>query len=286
MTADVSVLGLGAIGVPIAHAFLAGGLRVTVWNRTSGRVEPLVAAGAVATSHADEAIAAAPLVVLCVSDHDTARALLTHSPKAVADRTLVVLATGTPRQARDLAAWADEHDATYLDGAILAVPHTIGRPEATLLYSGSPAGFTAADPVMTLLGTSRYLGADPARAALFDVAVLDAMYAMYTGFFHAGALVATEHVLAADLTDVLVPWLRSILELLPGFATEIDQGHHPDRTSSIATNAAAVATVREVTRGQGLDSDVLAALHAALTRRVADGHGADGFSGVIAAFHP
>ncbi|MER7078809.1 NAD(P)-binding domain-containing protein, partial [Saccharopolyspora kobensis] len=39
----VSVLGLGDMGTALADALLAAGHRVTVWNRTAARAEPLVA---------------------------------------------------------------------------------------------------------------------------------------------------------------------------------------------------------------------------------------------------
>jgi 3-hydroxyisobutyrate dehydrogenase-like beta-hydroxyacid dehydrogenase len=51
---DVTVIGLGPMGRAMASEFLGRGYRVTVWNRTSGRADELVGAGAhrAATVHA------------------------------------------------------------------------------------------------------------------------------------------------------------------------------------------------------------------------------------------
>lgn len=53
MTADpfspVTMLGLGAMGSVLAETLLAAGHHVTVWNRTAGRADALVAAGASST---------------------------------------------------------------------------------------------------------------------------------------------------------------------------------------------------------------------------------------------
>lgn len=48
----------------------------------------------------------------------------------LADRTLVNLTSGTSDEARETAAWASD----CLDGAIMAVPRVIGRPEAFLPF--------------------------------------------------------------------------------------------------------------------------------------------------------
>lgn len=42
----VSILGLGAMGSALARALLRDGHRVTVWNRTTSKAEPLVREGA------------------------------------------------------------------------------------------------------------------------------------------------------------------------------------------------------------------------------------------------
>ena len=44
---EVSVIGLGAMGSALARTLLGHGYRVTVWNRTSAKAEPLVRDGAV-----------------------------------------------------------------------------------------------------------------------------------------------------------------------------------------------------------------------------------------------
>jgi 3-hydroxyisobutyrate dehydrogenase-like beta-hydroxyacid dehydrogenase len=50
----------------------------------------------------------------------------------LASRMLVELSTGTPQDARDAEAWARERGADYLDGAIIATPSQIGRPDTPI----------------------------------------------------------------------------------------------------------------------------------------------------------
>jgi len=154
----VSVLGLGAMGSALASAFLRAGHSTTVWNRTPGRATELTAARHVDTAAA--AVAASPLVVLCVVHYDAAYQALAPATDQLAGSTLVNLCNGTPKQAREMAAWAAGHGADYLDGGIMAVPPMIGDPGALTLYSGSPAAFRTHRDTLAALGTARHLGDD------------------------------------------------------------------------------------------------------------------------------
>ena len=52
----IGVIGLGAMGAGIAASLLRAGHRVTVWNRSRGPVEELVAKGAHAAASPEDAL--------------------------------------------------------------------------------------------------------------------------------------------------------------------------------------------------------------------------------------
>jgi 3-hydroxyisobutyrate dehydrogenase-like beta-hydroxyacid dehydrogenase len=64
----VTVVGLGLMGQALAEAFLCDGHPTTVWNRTAAKADRLVAQGAKLADSVGDAVAASPLVVVCVSD--------------------------------------------------------------------------------------------------------------------------------------------------------------------------------------------------------------------------
>jgi 3-hydroxyisobutyrate dehydrogenase-like beta-hydroxyacid dehydrogenase len=144
----VTVLGLGPMGSALAGAFLAGGHRTTVWNRTAAKADALVARGAVRAHTVAEAVQASPLVVVCVIDYDAVRTILDSAADALPGRTVVNLTADSPERARAMAEWADEHDVAYLDGAIMTPTETIGGPEAVVLYSGPREVFDAHRPAL------------------------------------------------------------------------------------------------------------------------------------------
>ena len=62
---DVSVLGLGAMGAALARVLIEKGRSVTVWNRTTAKMGPLVSLGGEAAQTPAAAINASPLIIVC-----------------------------------------------------------------------------------------------------------------------------------------------------------------------------------------------------------------------------
>jgi len=283
MTATtVSVLGLGAMGSALASAFLRGGHPTTVWNRTPARATELDGEGARRADTAVAAVTASPLVVLCVVHYDAAYQALAPAADQLAGRTLVNLCNGTPRQAREMAGWAAEHAAHYLDGGIMAIPPMIGQPVALTLYSGSPATFDAHRDTLGALGTARHLGSDAGLAALHDLALLSAMYGMFGGFLHAVSLVGSEGIKAGELMPLLEPWIQAMLPALGKAAEQIDSGDYGrDVVSPLAMQALAFGNFIDAARDQGIRPDLLVGLGGLMTEAVAAGHGEHDISSLV-----
>ncbi|GAB2924631.1 NAD(P)-dependent oxidoreductase [Streptomyces mayteni] len=283
----VTVIGLGNLGSALAAALLDRGHPTTVWNRTAARADALVARGARRATTVAEAVAASPLVVVCVLDYDAAAATLAPAADALAGRTLVNITSGTPEPVRELAAWATGHGARYLDGAVYAVPRTIGTPEAFVLYSGSQEAFDAAREALDpALGEGVHVGTDPTLASVQDMAVLSAMYGMFGGFFHGLALAGTAGITAAEITVPMVRWLTSAVATLPEFAHDIDSRDYTTDTSTIDINRWGLAAILTAGRERGLDDRLLAPLLDLYERQAAQGHGAASVARAIESLVP
>ena len=189
---SVTVLGLGSMGFAIARLFLERGRRVTVWNRSAGKADALVAQGATLAASAADAIRASKLVVMCVYDYDAANTIL-QSPgvaQALDGKILVQLTTGSPEQAREALAWAHKQGAAYLDGAIQAAPSQMGQADTPVLLSGDSAVYASVQVVLKdLAGNIAFLGDKIEAAATMDLATLSYVYGATAGFIQ-GALIA------------------------------------------------------------------------------------------------
>ncbi|MEV0293368.1 NAD(P)-binding domain-containing protein [Nocardia sp. NPDC050710] len=278
----VTVLGLGRMGAAIAEIFLRNGHPTTVWNRSPGKAIQLDAAGAHRAGTLAAAVDAGRLIVVAVNDTGAAAALLADRTSPLDGRTVLNVSTGRPDEARDLATWVADHGGHFLDGGILGVPQTLATPDTLLMYSGAPEAQAEHGDTIAELGTAKYLGADAGLAGLHDMAVLAGMYGLFGGFFQAVAMVGTERFAAGEFTaDFLGPWLRSVLELLPTLAAEIDSGEFPVNFSDLAVNQAGLINIRKASRNQGVATDLLDPLQRLFDRQVELGNGADSFTRAV-----
>lgn len=273
----VSVIGLGLMGSALAGALVDAGHATTVWNRTRGRAGGLRARVAADVA---EAVAASPIVVVCVLDHRAVHDVLDAAGSAVAGRVVVNLTSGTPDQARGTAQRLTDLGAQPLDGKILAAPPAIGRG-ARLIYSGSPAAHDRARTVLDRFGTGSYLGPDAGRAALYDLAMLSVLYSTLAGFHHAAALLRTEHIPAAALAPMAAGLLAAVGADLADVARAVDSGDVRTEETTAAVHAMALHHLVDASRAQGIGVAVPAPIRDLLDTHVANGHGAESLAGLV-----
>lgn len=273
----VTVIGLGPMGRMLAAAFLRNGHPTTVWNRTAGKANELVRQGAAVVDTAADAIAASPLVIVCVLDYIAVNSILEHSADSLMGRTLINLTSGSPDGARQMANRAAEGGFDYLDGAII-VP-AIGQPEASILYSGSEQAFlNYRRTLMSLGGTATYMGTDPGRAAAYDVALLDIFWTSMTGYIHALALAGSENIAATNL----VPYARNLIGMMPDimaeFANQVDNSYYPGIDSNLISTESVMDNIIHASKARGIDVEVLEAAKSLVRQAVDLGYGKQDFS--------
>ncbi|MGI5285213.1 NAD(P)-dependent oxidoreductase [Nonomuraea polychroma] len=283
--APVTVIGLGLMGQALAGAFLRDGHPTTVWNRTAGKAEQLVARGATFTGSVGDAVAASPLVVVCVSDYDAVHELLDPLGEVLDGRALVNLSSGTSGVARETAEWAAKRGATYLDGAIMAVPQAIGTTDAIVLYSGPRSAFDLHEPALrSLAAGTTYLGEDHGLSSLYDVAVLSLMWNILNGFLQAAALLGAAGVDAATFAPMAKTGIGIVADWVAAYAQQIDDGTYPALDSTIDTHVAAMEHLVHESESLGVNAELPRFIKALTDRAVAGGHGGSGYAAMIEQF--
>ncbi|MEU2183753.1 NAD(P)-dependent oxidoreductase [Streptomyces thermolilacinus] len=277
---QVSVLGLGAMGTALAEALVKAGHETTVWNRTPGKADGLLARGATEASTAGDAVRAAPLVIACLLDHASVHEVLDPLAADLAGRTLVNVTTTSPAQSRELAAWAAVAGVAYLDGGIMAVPQMIGQPGASILYSGSAEVFQQYKSLLDLWGAGTYFGEDAGLASLYDLALLAGMYVMFAGFMHGAAMVAPAGVTARQFAGMAAPWLSAMTGMLDEYATVIDGGDYTVEGQQ-SLEFSSLDDILAASTEQGISTEVVAAVQGLIQRQLDAGHGKEGFARII-----
>ncbi|MFI7344348.1 NAD(P)-dependent oxidoreductase [Streptomyces sp. NPDC050085] len=278
----VTVLGLGAMGAALAGALLDAGHPTTVWNRSAGKGDDVVARGARRADSAAEAVRASEVVVVCVVDHDAAQTILEPLAGELTGKVLVNLTSDTPERAREAAAWAAGHGLRYLDGAIMVPTTVVGSPDALIFYAGPEDAFTAYENTFKSLGgKATYLGEDHGLAAVYDLSVLDYFWTSMSGIVHAYALAGADRVPATKLAPFLVANHGIIPDIARYMAEHIDSGKHPGDLANLAMEVAGIDHIVHASERRGLDTTVLHAVKRVAERAVALGHGGDDWSSTV-----
>ncbi|MFE7977634.1 NAD(P)-dependent oxidoreductase [Streptomyces shenzhenensis] len=279
---SVTLLGLGAMGTALARAWLAAGHPLTVWNRTPARAAAVAAEGARVADSAAAAVAANPLVVVCLLDDASVGEALAGTD--LAGRDLVNLTTCTPAQARARAEWARARGAGYLDGGIMAVPPMVGVPQAGgyVFYSGSREVFERHRETLAVPVGTTYVGQDAGFAALHDVALLSAMYGMFAGAAHAFALIRKEDIDPTSFAPLLADWLVAMAPAVHRTADRLRSGDYTEGVvSDLAMQVAGTPTFLSTAEQQGVSPELLGPYFALMRRRLAGGGGDEDLTGLI-----
>lgn len=274
----VTVIGMGNMGSAVARAYLERGYRTTVWNRTADKAEAMTDSGAVVASTAAKAVAESPVTILSLLDNTAVEDVLGSVGDAAAGRTLVSLTIGSPVQARANASWAAERQAAYVDGKIMGDPPDVGTARASLAFSGDRDVFTTVEPVLDELGTVTYHGTDAGHAAAEFNAQVAMGYEVLIGFLHTLSLVESEGMDVEAFTERLAGSLDGYAGLLKMMAGAIKSGAYGPDLGSLDVQAALMDDLIGHREAAGVEAVRMREVKSLMDRRIAQGHGDQGFS--------
>jgi 3-hydroxyisobutyrate dehydrogenase len=153
----VAVLGLGAMGSRMAARLLGAGHEVSVYNRSSGPLRDLEAAGAVAGKTPRAAAEGAEIAIAMVRDNEASRAIWCDEQ----DGALNGLHTGaiaiesstlTPGWAKELATLVHKTGAGFLDAPVVGSRPQADAGQLIYLVGGDANIFDRARSILSALG--------------------------------------------------------------------------------------------------------------------------------------
>jgi 3-hydroxyisobutyrate dehydrogenase-like beta-hydroxyacid dehydrogenase len=280
--APVTVVGLGPMGRAMAAALMRAGHPVTVWNRTPGRADELVADGATRASTPAAAVAGSDLVILSLTDYPAMYDILgpvAEDPQhagLLAGKVLVNLSSDTPDASRAAATWAAKHGATFVTGGVMVPAPAVGLPGAYVFYSGPRDVFDTHEPALRVIGEPRYLGGDPGLAQLFYQAHLDVFLTTLSSLLHATALVTAAGVPAAEFLPDALDTVTGIPAMIGDgleLAGHLEAGEHPGDLSTALMMGATADHILRTSAKAGVDVELPNAVKSHYDRAIAAGHG-------------
>ena len=202
---DVTVLGLGLMGSALARVIQQAGHIITVWNRTTEKVEPFVADGAVGASNVASAVEASPVIIVCVDNYTVTQNLMetANVEPSLSGRVIIQLSTGTPKDAQEAAAWFRKRGADYIDGEILVLPDAVGEDNAQILLAGEKPVYDRVEPLLRCLGGDlRYFGENVRAPSTLNLGWLCQRFGMLLGALHGVSLCESENVSAESYASL------------------------------------------------------------------------------------
>jgi 3-hydroxyisobutyrate dehydrogenase-like beta-hydroxyacid dehydrogenase len=156
MAYTIGFIGLGIMGQPMALNLLKAGNKLTVYNRTAEKIEPLKQAGAQVASTPAAAAKGADFVVIIVTDSAAVEEVVlgkdgilgTLAPGAI----VIDSSTISPVVSRKMACHVAGQAAGWLDAAVTGSKHGAEKGELTFMVGGDRQTFERALPVLQVLG--------------------------------------------------------------------------------------------------------------------------------------
>jgi 3-hydroxyisobutyrate dehydrogenase-like beta-hydroxyacid dehydrogenase len=153
---NLGFVGLGAMGQLIVPRLIAAGHRVTGWNRSRDKAEPLIAAG-MAFADSPRAVAqASEIVFSIVTDANAVRAVALGPDSIVSGLApgsiYLDMSTIDPDASRAVAVEFHKSGAFMLDAPISGSPVTVKAGQASVMVGGDEAAFERAKPVLLAIG--------------------------------------------------------------------------------------------------------------------------------------
>ena len=152
----VAFIGLGTMGLPMTLNLLRSGYGVTVYNRTSSRLQPAVAAGAIVAESPQAAAGLAEVVITCVSDTPDVEQVLLGEKGVIygaAPGTIVVdMSTISPQATREMATTLATKGIKMLDAPVSGGSEGAIRGTLSIMVGGEAADLERVRPILEVLG--------------------------------------------------------------------------------------------------------------------------------------
>jgi 3-hydroxyisobutyrate dehydrogenase-like beta-hydroxyacid dehydrogenase len=154
--AELGYVGLGVMGSSVTRRLLDAGHTVHVWNRTRGKAEPLLEAGARWADSPREVAERAEVVFTMVTNTAAVRAVFEGDDGILAGlapgKIYVDMSTASPANSRELAEQVEAAGAQMLDSPVSGTSITVDQGKASLMVGGDADAFERAKPILEAIG--------------------------------------------------------------------------------------------------------------------------------------
>jgi 3-hydroxyisobutyrate dehydrogenase len=156
MEERVGFIGLGIMGQGMARNLLKAGADLTVWNRTSSKMEPLLEEGAKAATSPADLARQCDVIITCVSDTPDVQAVILGEEgviEGIQEQALVIdMSTISPHATRHMAEQLAQKGAHMLDAPISGGSEGAAQGTLSIMVGGEAEQVQRAMPYFEAMG--------------------------------------------------------------------------------------------------------------------------------------
>lgn len=157
MKERLGFIGLGIMGRAMAANLLRAGFEVAVWNRTPGRMEPLVAQGARPAASPADLAGRSQVILICVSDTPDVEAVILGPEGVLAGARpgglVIDLSTISPQATRALAGRLAQAGLHMLDAPVSGGSEGAAGGTLSIMVGGPAEQLARARPALEAIGS-------------------------------------------------------------------------------------------------------------------------------------
>lgn len=144
----IGFLGLGLMGQPMAVNLASSGMPLMVWNRTPGKLDAALQAGATAAAEIDELFRACETILLMLATAGAIDSVLGRGTSRfetrVAGRLIINMGTVPPEYSRDLATAIKVAGGRYVEAPVSGSRKPAEERQLVAMVAGEPADIAVA----------------------------------------------------------------------------------------------------------------------------------------------
>ena len=202
---NIGLIGTGLMGLPMAQRILAANRPLIVYNRSTAKLEPLIAQGAkIATSPAD-LIQAANCIVLMLTDAQAIRELVLSdaSRQELTGKTVIQMGTIGPTESRAIRDEIVAAGGDYLEAPVLGSIPEAQAGQLIVMVGSTPEQFQQWLEVLTCFGPEPKLVGPVGSAAAVKLALNQLIGSLTSAFAASLGLVMRQGVEPETFMQIL-----------------------------------------------------------------------------------
>ena len=150
---NISVIGLGSMGLALAKTLLKSDSKISVWNRTLSKSQDLNNKGVHVCLSPIEALQCSEIIIVCLSNYEAWKNIIDSNQidMDLSKKTIVQLTSGSIEEVTDHSDWVKKHNGDLLEGAIISFPSEIGTKDSSIILAGNNEVIENCKDIISLL---------------------------------------------------------------------------------------------------------------------------------------